>query len=453
MQQFGRNLLSLNLFKEEMTVSRQPDAQRIGLLSTRMYIVSLVFAMLALSLFNGLGKTNFIQSEKILSIAHFEELYERHPTTISCPCQQIAIPRSTFVFLTPKHHQVRFTQNFNHFLSHVILLIQICSSELVNTTWIVSLYGYGSSAKNYNQLDRPLLSKYFQIIKQFCEQAKETYVSMAPSFTKRTFVTTSVIPRYSFETQVRAMINDFITILPMDTERLTEFYSSMIIYNLLPSAFNNDWSLEFGNASNDYMIRHIPRLYDNGSCNCLISKKCQRPLLIGPSDVTLPGLVTGCTPLDGLRMSTFECFYSSSCIATIISYLNYFTELNGSAPVNFNTSVPTSDMMVTALDESNLVLFTKNMTVGKIMDELFIDGWNMSSSYEQYYNACAPTTCQYEYIARNSPIYIVTLLLSLHGGLTIGLRVLMWNAAKFYQTCRYRLIRQNTVVQPFTMNI
>lgn len=108
-QQFGQNLRSLNLFKEEMTVSRQPDAQRVGLLSTRMYIVSLVFAMLALSLSNGLNKTNFIQSEKILSIGHFEELYEKHPTTISCPCQQIAIPRSTFVFLTPKYHQVRFT--------------------------------------------------------------------------------------------------------------------------------------------------------------------------------------------------------------------------------------------------------------------------------------------------------------------------------------------------------
>ena len=276
---------------------------------------------------------------------------------------------------------------------------------------------------------------------------------MLHSFNTATLVSTSALPRRSFDTQVQMIVSDFISLLPMVTKRLLRLYSNMIIYNLVPTAFNNDWSLEFGNASNDYIIRHIPQLYDNGSCNCLISTNCQRPLIIGPSNVVLPGLVTSCTPFYGVRMSTLECFYSSSCIATIISYLNYFTELNGSAPVNFNTSVPTGDMMVMPLDDSNLFLLSKNMTIGTIMDELFINGWNMTSSYEQYYGACAPATCQYEYVARNSAVYIVTLLLSIHGGLTIGLRALMWNLAKFYRSSKDRLNRQQTLVQPFRMDV
>lgn len=90
-----------------MSITRQPDAQRIGLLSTRMYMVSLVMTMLVLGLLNALSQTTVAKTEELLSIDHFENLYNKYRTTISCPCQQIAIPRSTFISITPTYHQVR----------------------------------------------------------------------------------------------------------------------------------------------------------------------------------------------------------------------------------------------------------------------------------------------------------------------------------------------------------
>ncbi|CAF3375018.1 unnamed protein product [Rotaria socialis] len=52
----------------------------------------------------------------------------------------------------------------------------------------------------------------------------------------------------------------------------------------------------------------LPRIYSNITYNCAASDACQRLLRIGPSDLILPGLVVGCLPLDGLRLSTLECF-------------------------------------------------------------------------------------------------------------------------------------------------
>ena len=262
-----------------------------------------------------------------------------------------------------------------------------------------------------------------------------------------------------FNIEVDLLVNDFTTLLPTDGRRLIRFYANMLICNTIPTSFNTDWSLEFGNESDGYIIRSTPRLYANGSCNCMISRDCATLLRIGPSDVILPGLVTGCTPIEGLRMSTLECFYSSDCINSILAYLNYYTDIDGSPPTNFTRSAP-PDLTVSPLENVNMSKFAVATSIGTLMDELFIDSWNVTSSYEQYFTACAPTTCRYRYSARNNVIYIVTLLLSLYGGLSVGLRFIAWNMTILYRWLKKRLLSRRTPVQPFlddkavtTMNI
>ena len=102
-----QQLTHLNFFKEEMALSRRADAQQVAIVSTRLYIVSLSITMLVLSLFNGLTLTSLMKTEQITSIDQFENLYNNYPSTISCPCQQIAVPRTVFLSITPKYHQVR----------------------------------------------------------------------------------------------------------------------------------------------------------------------------------------------------------------------------------------------------------------------------------------------------------------------------------------------------------
>ncbi|CAF4968095.1 unnamed protein product, partial [Rotaria sp. Silwood1] len=159
-------------------------------------------------------------------------------------------------------------------------------------------------------------------------------------------------------------------------------------------AFNTDWLLEFTDWSRAYLLQSVPRMFSNGTCNCVTSTTCQEPMRIGPPDLVFPGLVVGCWPIDGLRMSTLECFYSSSCIELIINFLNYYTQMDGSPPVDFVLpTVPT--LIVTPLNSSIPSRFPPNITIGKIIDELFIEQWFNKSIYENYFAACAPSACRY----------------------------------------------------------
>ncbi|CAF4909751.1 unnamed protein product [Rotaria sp. Silwood1] len=151
----------------------------------------------------------------------------------------------------------------------------------------------------------------------------------------------------------------------------------------------------------------------------MISATCQEPLRIGPSDLFLPGLVVGCSPYEGLRMSTLECFFSSTCISTILTYLEYYTQMDGSPPINF---VPPTDLplSISPLDNSTPSRFLKNTSIGTLLNEFFIEEWTYKISYEDYFAACAPTSCTFKYVTHNNILYVATSILGLYGGLTIG---------------------------------
>ena len=56
-------------------------------------------------------------------------------------------------------------------------LFQICSSFFINSTWIRYLYGFGSRADGRSQLDRPQLSKCYQIIGRMCDEDRNQSLS------------------------------------------------------------------------------------------------------------------------------------------------------------------------------------------------------------------------------------------------------------------------------------
>jgi len=122
----------------------------------------------------------------------------------------------------------------------------------------------------------------------------------------------------------------------------------------------------------------------------------------------------------GLRFSTLQCLYSRSCLEKLAAFLdiNYVLQpLNDLIPTRFT---PISTISISAL-----------------IDQLFIEIWQNSSNYSNYYSACAPMKCQYTYNKRNNLIYIIASLLGLYGGLTIGLKLVIWHILnifwKFYE--------------------
>ncbi|CAF3887199.1 unnamed protein product [Rotaria sp. Silwood1] len=257
-------------------------------------------------------------------------------------------------------------------------------------------------------------------------------------------LTTKVLPRMSLN--MPEIVAHYSRILKNDFQRTQYFLSEMFHLSFLPTTFNTDWLLEYGNESNDYLIRSIPRIFTNTTCNCMISGKCQEPLRIGPPDLFLPGLVVSCSPYDGLRMSTLECFFSSSCISTILTYLEYYIQLNGSSAINFvpPTILP---LTISPLDSSIPSLFLKNTSIGTLLDEFFLEGRTYNFSYEDYFAACAPTHCNFEYITRNNILYVVTSVLGLYGGLTTGLRFIIWNVTNFYRLMKNHILSRRVTAQ------
>lgn len=310
------------------------------------------------------------------------------------------------------------------------------------------LYGYGESADVFRQLDRPILSKHLQILASLCGDF-QTILSSRLSFLRRqSLITPLAVSRASFETQTTYYINTFTNRLLLDYGRTWQYILAIFDANLHATTFNTDWSLEPGNLSNGYLIRNVPVTFPNSSCNCVVSGECQRPLRIGPVNMILPGLFVGCTPLHGLHISTLECFFSSDCIANIVNHLGYLTHADGNPPSNFSFS-RNAPVVIAALNSSLQSRYLPTTPIGQLISEMVVEEWMISSSYETYFNICAPSFCRYEYATRKSVFFVVASLLGIYGGLTVGLRLAVWNGALLYRSLYRRCRTRSTAVQPF----
>ncbi|CAF3223056.1 unnamed protein product [Rotaria sp. Silwood2] len=279
-----------------------------------------------------------------------------------------------------------------------------------------------------------------------CEEVVK-YINLKVNKLLRTsFLTATVLLRRSFEIETAQIIAEFIQLVPNNYRGLQYFVLDLFHFSFLPTAFNNDWLLEYGDESDGYLIRSVPRSFTNTTCNCMISGACKEPLRIGPPDLFLPGLVVGCLPFDGLRMSTLECFFSSSCISTILTYLEYYTQMDGLPLIDFvlPTVLP---LTISPLSNSIPSRFSNNMSIGMLLDEFFIEEWTNSSSYENYFAACSPTHCNYKYVTHNNLLYVATSVAGLYGGLTIGLRFIIWNITRVYRLMKRRIQSRRVTAQ------
>ena len=335
--------------------------------------------------------------------------------------------------------------------SFPLLFFKICRSTFVNSTWIRHLYEYGSRADGRSQLDRPLLSKYFQIIGRVCSESRSIVDRGIFGFNATTLTSSLILSREAFHSRIALLIRQLIRQMPCRFGNALKLMARLIAINTYPSAFNTDWLVEYGDASNDFAIRNLPRLFDNGTCNCVSNETCQEPLRVGPPGLTLPGLVIGCLPLYSIRTSTLECFHSSNCTNTILRYLDYYTSVDGSPPVNF-TPPDQLPLSMTPLDLSAASRFSPNESIGVLMNELLLEQWQNVSSYEAYYDACAPNFCRYEYVTDKDGLFVVTSLLGLYGGLIVGLRFFVWHTLRLRYWIQHRSrVHQTRVATPLSI--
>lgn len=99
-------LFKMNLFKRESSIIQGDNTERIAIRASRIYSILLIVSLVVVAIFNGLTTVTVTDTVPLPSIATFEKLYAAYPSTLSCPCQKIAISYDAFLTVAPTYHHV-----------------------------------------------------------------------------------------------------------------------------------------------------------------------------------------------------------------------------------------------------------------------------------------------------------------------------------------------------------
>ncbi|UJR19114.1 hypothetical protein I4U23_022245 [Adineta vaga] len=369
-------LWSINVFSKvkTMTIAMQRAA-------TRIYFLFLTGCLICIFLLLSFRQQTYTKIVSTPTASTVNTLYQQ-PTLFSlkCPCSQNSISYNMFLSISP--------------IQHII-----CSSAFVSTQWWERVFD--------NQTDS--------------DQSHET--SLIDVANK--LISFEVMSQNVFNARINTLINTFLKQAPIDFHHTLAFVTGNLKANQFMNMPTSNWQIALSNAEEQYLINTIPRTFSTGnnssSCSCDSSSTCSKPFVF-TMNRSYPGLFRGCLPIDGLRLSTLECFSKTDCLIQLLSDLL----INGT---QFN---------IVPLNSSTITNIT--LPIGDMIDELFVEEWETASNYSSYFSICAPLSCEYSSIQRNNALDIVSTLFGVYGGLTIVLRFLAPLVIKLYEKIRARRI-------------
>ena len=102
-----QRLKRLNLFVDVATASTDNEQiRRNQVLATRVYLTLLVFSFSALILFTCLSTRDMVVTVPNPSVDTYDRLNALYAQTLSCPCEQISVPYSSFLSVKTVWHPV-----------------------------------------------------------------------------------------------------------------------------------------------------------------------------------------------------------------------------------------------------------------------------------------------------------------------------------------------------------
>lgn len=172
-------------------------------------------------------------------------------------------------------------------------------------------------------------------------------------------------------------------------------------------------------------------------CICATNPNCQEKVSIYYNDrlsaatndyniaYIVPGSIDGCSSIDSLQLSTLECFYSGSdCFSNVIKFIEQQYVENVFDSQWFSPRI--------LIYDPALSRFPPNISIKTILQDMMIERWNISRSYNSFYESCAPIYCTYSQTIRTKTIFGVLLtLISMIGGLIVSLRIITPHIVKF----------------------
>ncbi|CAF1141419.1 unnamed protein product [Adineta ricciae] len=365
----------LNVFDTVMN-NKTIEEQRRG---TRVYLVLLSITLLIFGLNNLLIYSSFITVIYNPSLEEYEQLQQQYSIdAINCPCFHFSIPYSSFIELEFDLHQV-------------------CGSEFVSDWYIKELF------QIYNQLNyfhakwnaftlQGTCFTQFQTLAVLCSHVKDIINDGRQQFLASSVISANIIDNSALNTQINTSLMKFQSTLPNVFLNTFHLLRGMIQSNGMVSSYSTNWYLQMKDVVQYATVYFHPQFYNN--CNCATSSTCTQS-----STPFILGYFVGCTPLESLLQSTFECFYNQSCVDLLVTYLNI--------------SLPSSIVTL----NKNETRFSMNDTIESIVEEIFIERWLSNISYAKFFEQCKPVACYITVTHRNSFLFAVTTVLGLQGGL------------------------------------
>ncbi|CAF1249178.1 unnamed protein product, partial [Didymodactylos carnosus] len=343
------------------------------------------------------------------TLSIYNELYQKYLQTLQCPCSNSTVDYQKFVSFQLKYHQ-------------------ICQSDFITMQWINNI-GYNLSLLVITNEDdfRQTASVAFQLLSKLCELTQEAINYQLDIFNSTKFISVNLISKTSCESQAENTINTFKQTTINTFKRSLLLIQSTTQGNTLMSYLLTNTMLVVHPTEYVSYIDYIydyERIYNtttNESCSCIEAPTCfQQAAIYSISSpyyesysytfyvssstaliFRIPGIYVGCYIVDALLHSDLRCFYDQTCLSSLLNAIQY--------PFNNNVAI---------LNSSLTTQYNTATTVGELVQNLMIEQWNNKTSYELYFNTCQPQYCTYSYVSRSTPIFIITTIIGLIGGLT-----------------------------------
>ena len=430
-KRFSHFLTNINFFdeKDDLSLGDQLLATKIFLVSFITTLTIVVFS----TAFTFQTKTVVVQSP---SETIFIDLSLQYPSTFSCSCRESSIRQDQFLSFYPQYHP-------------------ICSSQLINPTFI------GSSLSDMNMSDywptdyRLMAASHLQILTLLCRTVNQTIMNALVEFADRHIITPQALFRDVFAMKIEELVEELKTTTVTSNKHRSDFVWSSIVQNEIHTALRSNYYVLY--IPDTTSSQGWPAIYQylNRTCSCGSTDTCigqagiynwtgrvgvnfttvfERVRYDPLSLLEVPGMMAGCFPYSSLLKSTLECFYQQSCLDLLKTFI---PGLSFISPISSTSS-----------------RFTENTTVENLSNQLFVESWNNQSNFTKYFQACSPQSCSYSYDQRFNWIYVTITLIGFFGGLKISTFFVAPFAVKFVRKLQktIRRCRHNKVDQTSTVD-
>ena len=262
----------------------------------------------------------------------------------------------------------------------------------------------------FNLEDIQVIGRFeFQALQSLCRLVDNIISNSLSRFYASEYVSMGMTQPLLLQSQVGAVVSQFTSTTTKDFLSSFRTVRDTIQANSLLASVQSNAYLHL--TPDSQFVSSMWKWYDN--CSCRSGSTCvsqSNIYYVSNSEVVyaLSGMFVGCYPMEALLQSNLECFYNETCFDELKSYLNSNAPLSASI-----------------MNSSALIQFSSKSTIDDIVDEMMVEKWSWTLTYDDYFRECRPIECSYRAPTRNDAIYIVTTVIGVTGGLVVVLSGLL----------------------------